>query len=204
MVGTFDLVFVVKSESEYKTLADFITAAKAQPGKLNIGTIAVGGTQNLGGELFKSLGNLNVQIVPYKTSPDIVLALLRNDVQIMVDFPPAVQGQVADKKLRILATSSPKASPLFPGIPTVDAAGMKGYEVISWNGVGVPKDTPKEIIDTLNKAMHEVLAVPELKEQFAKVGVIAQASTPGELMDRLKSDIKKWDDVIVKAGIPKK
>ena len=204
MVGTFDLVFVVKSESEYKTLADFITAAKAQPGKLNIGTIAVGGTQNLGGELFKSLGNLNVQIVPYKTSPDIVLALLRNDVQIMVDFPPAVQGQVADKKLRILATSSPKASPLFPGIPTVDAAGMKGYEVISWNGVGVPKDTPKEIIDTLNKAMHQVLAVPELKEQFAKVGVIAQASTPGELMDRLKSDIKKWDDVIVKAGIPKK
>jgi tripartite-type tricarboxylate transporter receptor subunit TctC len=204
MVGTFDLVFVVKSESEYKTLADFIAAAKAQPGKLNIGTIAVGGTQNLGGELFKSLGNLNVQIVPYKTSPDIVLALLRNDVQIMVDFPPAVQGQVADKKLRILATSSPKASPLFPGIPTVDAAGMKGYEVISWNGVGVPKDTPKEIIDTLNKAMHEVLAVPELKEQFAKVGVIAQASTPGELMDRLKSDIKKWDDVIVKAGIPKK
>ena len=204
MVGTFDLVFVVKSESEYKTLADFITAAKAQPGKLNIGTIAVGGTQNLGGELFKSLGNLNVQIVPYKTSPDIVLALLRNDVQIMVDFPPAVQGQVADKKLRILATSSPKASPLFPGIPTVDQAGMKGYEVISWNGVGVPKDTPKEIIDTLNKAMHEVLAVPELKEQFAKVGVIAQASTPGELMDRLKSDIKKWDDVIVKAGIPKK
>jgi tripartite-type tricarboxylate transporter receptor subunit TctC len=122
----------------------------------------------------------------------------------MVDFPPAVQGQVADKKLRILATSSPKASPLFPGIPTVDGAGMKGYEVISWNGVGVPKDTPKEIIDTLNKAMHEVLAVPELKEQFAKVGVIAQASTPGELMDRLKSDIKKWDDVIVKAGIPKK
>jgi tripartite-type tricarboxylate transporter receptor subunit TctC len=204
MVGTFDLVFVVKSESEYKTLADFIAAAKAQPGKLNIGTIAVGGTQNLGGELFKSLGNLNVQIVPYKTSPDIVLALLRNDVQIMVDFPPAVQGQVADKKLRILATSSPKASPLFPGIPTVDGAGMKGYEVISWNGVGVPKDTPKEIIDTLNKAMHEVLAVPELKEQFAKVGVIAQASTPGELMDRLKSDIKKWDDVIVKAGIPKK
>jgi len=204
MVGTFDLVFVVKSESEYKTLADFIAAAKTQPGKLNIGTIAVGGTQNLGGELFKSLGNLNVQIVPYKTSPDIVLALLRNDVQIMVDFPPAVQGQVADKKLRILATSSPKASPLFPGIPTVDQAGMKGYEVISWNGVGVPKDTPKEIIDTLNKAMHEVLAVPELKEQFAKVGVIAQASTPGELMDRLKSDIKKWDDVIVKAGIPKK
>jgi tripartite-type tricarboxylate transporter receptor subunit TctC len=204
MVGTFDLVFVVNAESEYKTLADFIKAAKVQPGKLNIGTIAVGGTQNLGGELFKSVSNLNLQIVPYKNSPDIVLALLRNDVQMMIDFPPAVQGQVADKKLRILATSSPNASPLLPDVPTVDQAGVKGYEVISWNGVGVPKGTPKEIIDTMNKAMREVLAMPELKEQFAKVGVVAQASTPDELMSRLTSDIKKWDEVIIKAGIPKK
>ncbi len=76
MVGTFDLVFAVNSESEYKTLGDFIKAAKAQPGKLNIGTIAVGGTQNLGAELFKSMADLNVQIVPYKNSPDIVVALL--------------------------------------------------------------------------------------------------------------------------------
>jgi tripartite-type tricarboxylate transporter receptor subunit TctC len=204
MVGTFDLVFVVNAASEFKTLGDFLKAAKAQPGKLNIGTIAVGGTQNLGGELFKSASGLNVQIVPYKNSPDIVLALLRNDVQMMVDFPPAVQGQVADGKLRILATSSPQASPLLPGVPTVDSAGVKGYEVISWNGVGVPKGTPKEVIDTMNKAMREVLALPELKEQFAKVGVVATASTPDELMVRLTSDIKKWDDVIVKAGIPKK
>jgi len=204
MVGTFDLVFVVNAESEYKTLGDFIKVARAQPGKLNIGTIAVGGTQNLGGELFKSLADLNIQIVPYKNSPDIVVALLRDDVQMMVDFPPAVQGQVADKKLRILATSSPQRSPLMPDVPTVNEAGVKGYEVISWNGVGVPKDTPKEIIDTMNKAMREVLAMPELKEQFAKVGVIAQASAPAELMDRLQSDIKKWDEVIIKAGIPKK
>ena len=116
MVGTFDLVLVVNPDSPYKTLADFVNAAKANPGKLNIGTIAVGGTQNLGGELFKSVANLNVQIVPYKTSPDIVVALLRNDVQMMVDFPPAVQGQVNDGKLKILATSSPTKSPLMPSI----------------------------------------------------------------------------------------
>ena len=204
MVGTFDLVFVVNAASEYKTLGDFLKAARAQPGKFNIGTIAVGGTQNLGGELFKSLGELNVQIVPYKNSPDIVVALLRNDVQMMVDFPPAVQGQVADGKLRILATSSPKASPLLPGVPTVDEAGVKGYEVISWNGVGVPKGTPKEIIDTMNKAMREVLALPELKEQFAKVGVVATASTPEELMARMTGDIKKWNEVVDKAGIERK
>ena len=108
MVGTFDLVFVVKADSEFKTLGDFIKAAQAQPGKLNIGTISVGGTQNLGGELFKSSSGFNIQIVPYKNSPDIVVALLRNDVQMMVDFPPAVQGQVNDGKVRVLAVSSPK------------------------------------------------------------------------------------------------
>src|SRR5689334_25175501 len=148
MVGTFDLVFVVNSQSEYKTLGDFIKAAKANPGKLNVGTIAVGGTQNLGGELFKSLADLNVQIVPYKNSPDIVVALLRNDVQMQVDFPPAVQGQVNDGKIRMLATSSPEPSPLpmLKGVPTAAQAGVKGFEVISWNAVGAPKGTPKEAI----------------------------------------------------------
>src|SRR5262249_20045950 len=204
MAGTFDLVFVVNSQSEYKTLGDFIKAAKASPGALNVGTISAGSTQNLGGELFKSMAGLNVQIVPYKNSPDIVVALLRNDVQVMIDFPPAVAGQVADGKLRILASSSPQPSPLLPGVPTVDQAGVKGYEVISWNGVGVPKDTPKEVIDTMNKAIREVLAMQDVKDQFAQVGVLAQASTPAELMDRLLSDIKKWNEVIDKAGIPRK
>lgn len=204
MAGTFDLVFVVNDQSEYKTLADFMKAAKDSPGKMNIGTIAVGSTQNLGAELFKSLTGLNIQIVPYKNSPDIVVALLRNDVQLMIDFPPAVAGQVADKKLRILASSSPQPSPLLPGVPTADQAGVKGYEVISWNGVGVPKDTPKEVIDTMNKAMRDVLAMPEVKDQLGKVGVIANASMPEEALARLTADIKKWNDVVDKAGIPRK
>jgi tripartite-type tricarboxylate transporter receptor subunit TctC len=145
-----------------------------------------------------------VQIVAYKTSPDIVVAVLRNDVQLMIDFPPAAQGQVNDGKFKVLATSSPKRSPLMQSVPTVDEAGVKGYEVISWNGVGAPKDTPKEVIDTMNKAIREVMALSEVKEQYAKVGVVAQASTADELMDRLKSDIKKWNDVVDKAGIPRK
>jgi tripartite-type tricarboxylate transporter receptor subunit TctC len=204
MLGQFDLVFVVNAKSDYKTLGDFIKAAKAAPGKLNIGTIAVGGTQNLGAELLKSVADINVQIVPYKRSPDIVVALLRNDVQMLVEFPPAVKGQVASGDLRILASSSPKRSPLMPNVPTVQETGIKGYVVTSWNGVFAPKDTPKEAIDTMNKAMAEVLAMPDVIEQFAKVGVEAYASSPAELMERLKEDIPKWDAVITKAGIPKK
>lgn len=203
-LGEFDLVFAVNSQGPYKTLKDFIAAAKASPGKLNVATIAVGGTQNLGAELFKSMADLNVVIVPYKNSPDVVVAVLRNDAQMLVEFPPAIQGQVNDGKLRVLATSSPHRLELKPDLPTVDESGVKGYEVTSWNGVFAPKGTPKEVIDAMNKAMREVLALPDLKERYAKVGVIAKASTPDELMAKLKSDIVKWNAVIDKAGIPRK
>ena len=203
-VGLFDLVFVVNAESKYKTLSDFIAAAKAEPGKLNIGTIAVGSTQNLGAELFKSMAGVDVQIVPYKGSPDIVIGLLRNDVQAMFEFPPAVQGQVNDGKLKILGTSSLKRSPTMKDVPTIDEAGVKGYEVESWNAVFAPAGTPQEVIDTMNKAMVEVLAMPDVKAAFAKAGVVAHASTRAEFQARLVADIKKWNAVIDKAGIPRK
>ena len=92
----------------------------------------------------------------------------------------------------------------MPNVPTVAESGVKGYLVTSWNGVFAPKDTPKEVIDTMNKAMHEVLAMQEVRDHFAKIGVQAHAGTPDELMARLKDDIKKWDAVITAAGIPKK
>jgi tripartite-type tricarboxylate transporter receptor subunit TctC len=203
-IGLFDLVFVVKADAPYKSVKDFIDAAKASPGKLNIATISVGGTQNLGAELFKSSADLNVVIVPYKNSPDVVVSVLRGDAQMLVEFPPAVAGQVKDGKLRVLAISSPKRSPLEPNIPTVAESGVPGFEVTSWNGIFAPKGTPKEVVDTMNAAIREIMAMPDVKAAYAKVGVIAEASTPDELMARLKSDITKWDAVIKKAGIPKK
>jgi tripartite-type tricarboxylate transporter receptor subunit TctC len=204
MLGEFDLVFAVNAKSDFKTLGDFVKAAKASPGKLNIGTIAVGGTQNLGAELLKSVAGINVVVVPYKNSPDIVVALLRNDVQMLVEFPPAIKGQVAAGDLRLLASSSPKRSKLMPDVPTVQEAGISGYEVTSWNGVFAPKGTPKEAVETMRKAMQEVLAMPDVVAQFAKLGVEAHFSDAAELDKRLNDDIKKWVAVIDKAGIPKK
>ena len=203
-IGLFDLVFAVKADAPYKSLKDVVAAAKASPGKLNIGTIAVGGTQNLGAELFKSMADVNMVIVPYKNSPDVVVSVLRGDTQMLVEFPPAIQGQVNDGKLRVLASSSPKRSSLKPDVPTAAESGVPGYEVTSWNGVFAPKGTPKVVVDALNADIREVLAMPDVKAAYAKVGVTAQASTPDELMARLKSDIVKWDAVIEKAGIPKK
>ena len=203
-IGLFDLVFAVKGDSPYKSLKDVVAEAKANPGKLNIATIAVGGTQNLGAELFKSMADVNVVIVPYKTSPDVVVSVLRGDAAMLVEFPPGIQGQVNDGKLRVLATSSPQRSALKPDVPTAAESGVPGYEVTSWNAIFAPKGTPKEVVDAMNAAIREVLAMPDVKEAYAKVGVTAQPNTPDELMSRLKSDITKWNAVIEKAHIPKK
>ncbi len=203
-LGQFNLLFAVAANSPYKTLGDFIAAAKAHPGKLNIGTVVVGSTQNLGAELFKSTTGLNFVIVPFKRSPDIVLALERNDVQMLIEFPPALKGQVAAGKLRVLASSGAKREGEMPKVPTVAEAGVKGYEVSSWNGVFAPKGVSKEVVEKMGKAMNDILSQPDVKAQYAKLGVEAHPSSPAELMQRLKDDIVKWNAVIEKAGIPRK
>jgi tripartite-type tricarboxylate transporter receptor subunit TctC len=202
--GTFDLVFAVSADSPYKTLADFVTAAKAAPGKLNVGTVNVGGTQNLGAELLKTAAGIDVQIVPFRNSPEIAVALLRGDMQMMVDFPPALKGQVDSGRVRLLATSGPKRSAFMPGLVTAAEAGVPGYEVTSWNGVFAPRGTPSNVVTRMNAALKDVLALPEVKQRLLELGIEARPSTPDELMALFKADVKKWDAVIVKAGIEKK
>jgi tripartite-type tricarboxylate transporter receptor subunit TctC len=201
-LGTFDLVFATNAESEFKTLGDFIKAAREKPGALNVGTIAVGSTQNLGAELFKSTANLNFQIVPYRTTPDVTVALLRNDVQLMVEFYAAIKGGLTDGKLRPVGTSGLARASYLPAVPTV-AEAAPGYEVTSWNGIAAPAGTPQAIVDRVNTLMREILAAPDVKAKYAEFGVEAKASSPAEFKTRLEADIKKWSAVIDKAGIPK-
>jgi tripartite-type tricarboxylate transporter receptor subunit TctC len=202
-LGYFDLVFVANGESKLRTLQDFVKAARERPGKLNVGTINVGSTQNLGAELFKSSAGLDFQVVPYRGSPEIIIGLLRNDVDLMVDFYAAFRAGLQDGKLRALAVSSTKRSPILPDAQTVQQAGVRDYEVTSWNGMFAPQGTPGEIIDLLNRSLRDILAIPEVKKQYADVGIEAKASTPEELATRLRQDIEKWSQVIERAGIPK-
>jgi tripartite-type tricarboxylate transporter receptor subunit TctC len=201
-LGTFDLVFATNADSQFKTLGDFIKAAREKPGALNVGTITVGGTQNLGAELFKSSANLDFQIVPYRATPEIIVALLRNDVHLMVDFYAALKGGLTDGKLRPVGTSGLTRASYLPNVQTV-AEVVPGYEVTSWNGLAAPAGTPTAIIDRLNALMREILVIPEVKSRYAEFGVEAKASSPAELKARLEADIKKWAAVIEKAGIPK-
>ena len=202
-IGAFDLVVATNAESELKTLQDFIKGAREQPGKLNVGTITVGGTQNLAAELLKSSAGLNFQIIPYRGTPDVIVALLRNDVQLMIDFYAPMKSTLLDKKIRAVATSGPRRSPFFTDVPTVAEAGVAGYEVTSWNGLFAPVGTPPEVISLLNKTISEIVATPEVKQRYADLGIEAKASTPEELKARLTGDIAKWAAVIERAGIPR-
>lgn len=202
-VGNFELVFATNSDSPYKTLGDLIKAARAQPGKLNIGTIAVGSTQHLGAELFRSSAKLNMQLIPYKSTPDVTVGLLRNDIQVMVDFYAAMRAGLTDKKLRPVATSGLTRAPFLPDVPTVAEAGVPGYEVLSWNALAAPKDTPQPIIATLNKAIGDVLAMPDIVKRYQEVGITARASSPEDVSKRFAADVKKWSEVIASAKIPR-
>ncbi|HEY7242653.1 MAG TPA: tripartite tricarboxylate transporter substrate binding protein [Xanthobacteraceae bacterium] len=202
-IGSFDLVLASSIASELKTLPDFIKAAREQPGKLNIGTINVGSTQNLAAELLKSSAGIDAQIVPYRGTPDVMVALLRNDVQLMLDFYAPMKPALADKKVRALATSGPQRSPFLSDVPTASEAGVPGYEVMSWNGIVARTGTPVDIITVLSAAIRQIVAIPEVKQRYAELGIEAKASSPDELRTRMHADIAKWAAVIERAGIPK-
>ena len=202
-MGYFDLVFATNSESQFHTLPDFIAAVRAQPGKLNIGTINVGSTQQLGAELFKASASLNVQIVPYRSTPDVIIGLIRNDVQLMVDFYAAMESALQQNRVHAVATSGLVRTDYLAAVPLVRESGVPGYDVTAWNGLFAPKGTPDAVIKVANKAVREILAEPEIKERFSSLGIEAKSSTPEELKSRLESDIGKWVAVIERAGIPK-
>jgi tripartite-type tricarboxylate transporter receptor subunit TctC len=202
-LGYFDFIFANSGNSPFKTLADFIAAAKAKPGTLNVGTINVGSTQNLSAELFKTAAGIDFAIIPYRGTPEIQVALLQGDVALMIDSYSSMKGNLADGKLRALASSGGHRSEATPEIATVTESGVAGYDVASWNALFAPKGTPPDIIKTLNEALREILSDPEVKKRLLELGIEAKASTPEEITERLKSDIRKWAEVIDKAGIEK-
>jgi tripartite-type tricarboxylate transporter receptor subunit TctC len=202
-IGYFGLVFATNSEGPFPTLGDFINAARERPGQLNIGTIAVGSTQELGGELFKASAKLDVQIVPYRTTPDVIVGLIRNDVQLMVDFYAPMESALEQNRIRAVATSGATRTEYLSAVPVVSEAGVPGYEVTAWNGLFAPKGTSPAIVELLNRTVRDIVTLPEIKERFANLGIEAKASTPEEFKSRMQSDIGKWAAVIERAGIPK-
>jgi tripartite-type tricarboxylate transporter receptor subunit TctC len=202
-LGFFDFVFATTPESEFKTLADFIAAAKAKPGALNVGTINVGSTQNLSAELLKTAAGIDFTIIPYRGTPELLVSTMQGNLALMIDSYSSMKGNLIDKKIRALASSGSVRSESTPDIPTLRESGVADYDVVSWNALFAPAGTPPEIIKTLNGALQEILADADVRNRLLELGIEARASTPEEISARLKSDIEKWRKVIEKAGIQK-
>ena len=202
-LGFFDFVFATSADSKFKTLADFVAAAKAKPGTLNVGTINIGSTQNLSAELFKTAAGIDFTIVPYRGTPELLVSSLQGNVALVIDSYSAMKGNLGDGKIRALASSGAVRSESTPDIPTLQESGVANYDVVSWNALFAPLGTPPEIVKTLNQALREVLADAEVKSRLLDLGIEAKASSPEEISGRLKSDIDKWRKVIETAGIQK-
>jgi tripartite-type tricarboxylate transporter receptor subunit TctC len=203
-IGYFDCLMVVDAKSDFQNLGDFLKAANAKPGELNVGTISAGGVQNLTANYFKQASGANFVIVPFRTTPDTIVALMRGDVQMVVDFYAALKPGLDSGQLRAIAWTGPKPSPALPNVPTAMAQGVKDFHAASWNSLYAKAGTPQPVIDALNKALHEVLADPDVKQKLLALGIDSRASTPAEMTQQLQDDEKQWAAVIDRAGIEKK
>ena len=202
-LGFFDIVLVTRVDSPYKNLAELLAFAKANPGKLNLGSINIGSTQNLAAELFKSTAGFDAQIVPFNGTPAVITALRGGQIDAAVEILAPMMPQINAKALRALAVFGNKRAATLPDVPTAKEAGLTKMQAASWNALAAPAKTPKDIVAKLNQAATTALASPDVKKRLADLGVDAGASSPEQLSELLSAEIKRWGDVINSARIPR-
>ncbi len=194
-----DLLMVVNPSVPAKTVAEFIALAKAKPGALNYASSGPGTPYHMAGELFKAMSHTDIVHVPHKASGDARNSVLSGTVQMMFDAITTMEPLARAGKVRALATTGLKRSPLTPDLPTV-AETVPGYEATIWIGVMAPKGTPKEVIIVLNKAINAVIESPAVKATWLKQGAIPLVKTPEEFDAFLRQDIAKWANVVKVSG----
>jgi tripartite-type tricarboxylate transporter receptor subunit TctC len=203
ITARFEMLLAVKVDANLKSLQDVVTAARKDPGKLNFGAINPGSTQNLSAHLLKQITGIDVAIVPYKTTPDLVTAVLRGDVDVGFDYYAGLQAVISDNQIRVIATSGEERNPLLRDVPTARESGFPEYIVTSWNGLAAKAGMPAETLNVLNGHINAALSDRALQATATTLGMDARGSTPEEMRDRVAADVQKWAAVIEKAGIPK-
>ena len=204
-LASFDLVIAVAEGGRFKNLAELLSYARANPGKLNIGTPQIGTTQNLAAELFVNSAGLTAQIVPFNGTPPVITALRGGEIDAMVEILGPLMPQIQSKALRPVALLSDKRSPVLPDVPAVKEAGgnLSQFNVSSWNGLSVPAKTPREVVLRLSRELQTILAMPEVKKRLLELSLYAQGSTPEQAADILNQDIRRWTEVVAKSKIEK-
>jgi tripartite-type tricarboxylate transporter receptor subunit TctC len=201
-LGYFDIAVLTTADAPFKTMADLLVFAKAHPGKLNVGTINIGSTQNLAAELFKTKAGLDFQIVPFNGTPAVTTALRGKQVDVAVKILGPMMGQVQSKAVRVLAVMGDTRAEQVPEVPTLMQSGVAGFDGSSWNALAAPARTPKDVIARLNREVQTALNSPDIKKKLFDLNVQAKGSTPEQLGTLLQSDIKRWSEVITRAGVP--
>jgi tripartite-type tricarboxylate transporter receptor subunit TctC len=193
-------VLVVNPSIPVANIAELIAYAKANPGKINFGSPGIGSTGHLAAELFKAMAGVDLVHVPYRGAAPAMTDLIAGHVQVVFDSMVSVLPHVQGGRVRALAVTSKARSPLLPDLPTI-AETLPGYEAIIWFGVGVPRDTPPEIVARLNREINAGLASAEIKEKYAKLGTTPMVMTPEEFWAFSQGETDKWQQVIERAGI---
>ncbi len=200
-VASAPLMLVTHPSLPVKSVREFIAYAKANPGKLNFGSGGPGTTPHLAGEMLKTMAGIQVIHVPYKGGAPALADLVGGQIQFMCENIPGTLPFVKAGRLRALAITDRKRSPLLPEMPTLDESGLKGYEIVGWNGLFVPAGTPPAIVNKLHAAVVKALALPDVRERLATMGADGIGNTPQQFTAFIKSEIAKWAKVVKDAGI---
>ena len=197
----FPNVVVVNPSLPIKTIPELIAYAKANPGKLNMASSGNGSTIHMSGELFKMLTGINMVHVPYRGGAPALTDLIAGQVHVMFDNIPTSAEHIKAGRLRGLAVTSAARSQVLPDLPTV-ADFLPGYEASAWYGLGVPKNTPDEVIDKINKGMNAVLADPKSQARFAELGASLLPGSPADFSRLVADETEKWGKVVRFSGAP--
>nr|MDP2190035.1 tripartite tricarboxylate transporter substrate binding protein [Rhodoferax sp.] len=201
-LGFFDIAIVTPADSKFKTLGELLAFAKANPGKLNLGSINIGSTQNLAAELFKTASGADLQIVPFNGTPAVITALRGGQIDAAVEILGPVLPQIKANALRALAVTGDKRAAVLPDVPTAKESGLPTYVASSWNALAAPAKTPKDVIARLNRDVAAALNAPDVKKKLHDLNVEARSSSPEQAAELLASEIRRWGEVITRAKIP--
>lgn len=190
------LVLVVNPSSPYKNLQDIINAAKAKPGVLTFSSGGIGGSHQLSAEIFEQSAGIDMIHVPYKSGSAALTDLMAGNVNMMFDQMYSAMPSIKADKLRPIAITSKKRSPLLPNVPSFTELGYPKVEVLNWQGLIAPKGTPKEIIDKLNAAANEALKDPQLRELMLSQGNEIGGGTPADFAALIRSESIRWGAVV--------
>jgi tripartite-type tricarboxylate transporter receptor subunit TctC len=200
-INESDLMMVVNPGIGVKNLKEFIALAKSKPGQLNYASSGPGTPYHMAGELFKHMTGTNIQHVPHKTSGDMRTSVLGGHVQMMFDAITVLAPNAREGKVVALGTSGKTRSTVMPEVPTIDEAGVPGYESTIWLGVMAPAKTPQPIVDQLNAEIRKIMARPEIQDAWGRQGAVPMTMTPPEFGKFLNADIAKWAKVVSAAGL---